>query len=155
MKLNYFFLILLIPALFSCNTEGCTSPQAENFNPDAKNDDGSCYFVTNTALWFNQADAQHLIDDGAEWLTYETEFYGGYNYNYYNIQGVSTAPDCIQYGSSFPTLSTQYSSNGNSNFYSTSHVVLKDQTGFVYGEWDVQMIAGECQNFQLKNFNTK
>ena len=46
MKKTLFFsiLILLASVLDSCE-KGCTDPTAENYNPDAKKDNGSCYYI--------------------------------------------------------------------------------------------------------------
>mgnify|MGYP001197723561 FL=1 len=45
MKKTLFFSILILFASFlgSCE-KGCTDPKAENYNPDAKKDNGSCYY---------------------------------------------------------------------------------------------------------------
>ena len=46
MKKTLFFLILVlfVSVLDSCE-KGCTDPTAENYNPDAKKDNGSCYYI--------------------------------------------------------------------------------------------------------------
>ena len=46
MKKTLFFSILILFASFldSCE-KGCTDPTAENYNPDAKKDNGSCYYI--------------------------------------------------------------------------------------------------------------
>ena len=46
MKKTLFFSILILFAsvLDSCE-KGCTDPKAENYNPDAKKDNGSCYYI--------------------------------------------------------------------------------------------------------------
>lgn len=36
------FLLLLGMSSTGCKKEGCTNPQSDNYNPDAKADDGSC-----------------------------------------------------------------------------------------------------------------
>ena len=39
------FNLLLLVLLFVKCEKGCTDPNAENFNPDAKKDNGSCYYI--------------------------------------------------------------------------------------------------------------
>ncbi len=41
-------LILLIIGVIACKKEGCTDPNATNYDPNAKKDDGSCIQPTNT-----------------------------------------------------------------------------------------------------------
>jgi len=38
-------LLFSVPFLQSCTEEGCTDPNAENYNPDAEEDDGTCTFA--------------------------------------------------------------------------------------------------------------
>ena len=46
MKRNIFlFSLLLLSILFIKCEKGCTDPNAENYNPDAKKDNGSCYYI--------------------------------------------------------------------------------------------------------------
>lgn len=48
MKLSNLFLVALLfvgtLSFQSCKEEGCTDPKASNYNPDAKDDDGTCTF---------------------------------------------------------------------------------------------------------------
>ena len=43
--LNYFIYLLALPLFFNSCKKGCTDPNAENYNPEAKKDNGSCYFI--------------------------------------------------------------------------------------------------------------
>ena len=46
MKRNIFlFCLLFLSILFIKCEKGCTDPNAENYNPDAKKDNGSCYYI--------------------------------------------------------------------------------------------------------------
>ena len=43
---KYFFIISITFKFFLLQCEkGCTDPNAENYNPDAKKDNGSCYYI--------------------------------------------------------------------------------------------------------------
>jgi hypothetical protein len=51
MRTKHLFILPLlagISILSSCNKEGCTDPTALNYDADAKNDDGSCVYNTDT-----------------------------------------------------------------------------------------------------------
>ncbi|MCB0704564.1 MAG: hypothetical protein KDC34_04615 [Saprospiraceae bacterium] len=37
-----FFVVFSLGAFSSCQKEGCTDPMSDNYNPDAKKDDGTC-----------------------------------------------------------------------------------------------------------------
>ena len=39
-----FNLLMLVLFFVKCE-KGCTDPNAENYNPDAKKDNGSCYYI--------------------------------------------------------------------------------------------------------------
>ena len=41
----FLFSLILLSILFIKCEKGCTDPNAENYNPDAKKDNGSCYYI--------------------------------------------------------------------------------------------------------------
>lgn len=49
-----FFLMLLSLVLISCKEEGCTDPDAINFNEDAGKDDSSCQFVGYVSFYLDE-----------------------------------------------------------------------------------------------------
>jgi hypothetical protein len=46
MKRVFFLMILGAVVFSSCNSDGCIDPTALNYDPNAKNDDGGCVYVT-------------------------------------------------------------------------------------------------------------
>ena len=72
MNRNSLIYLGLVSLFFiSCQSrEGCTFPQADNYNSEASIDDGSCYYSGQTVLWYNQEAADFLANDGAEWIYY-------------------------------------------------------------------------------------
>ena len=78
MKNSYLILLLFIPLVFSaCKTKtGCTDAQATNFDPKAKEDDGSCIYFSD-GLMIPESDT--LKDDGNGlgnvFLTADREWY--------------------------------------------------------------------------------
>ena len=71
---------------------GCTDQDAGNFNVEAEEDDGSCYYNGGAVFYHRQSTAQHFIDEG---ITQVKVFVDG------NIEGFlspnthwSTVPDC-------------------------------------------------------------
>lgn len=41
-------------ALIGCKKEGCTDPQAFNYDADADENDGTCTYQSQTSFWINQ-----------------------------------------------------------------------------------------------------
>lgn len=50
--MKYILSIFIIVAFFSCKHEGCTDPEALNYDSKAKEDDGSCEYDTIVSLNF-------------------------------------------------------------------------------------------------------
>ena len=58
------FLVIVISFSQSCK-KGCTDPTAANYNPDAKKDNGSCYYVnlpTNLMVELTNAPNSGLVE---------------------------------------------------------------------------------------------
>ncbi|UTW64244.1 hypothetical protein KFE98_08930 [bacterium SCSIO 12741] len=70
MKSALFCLTLFAVLLSSCKREGCTNPKADNYAPDANEDDGSCYINGCTDEKAANYSADATLDDGTCQYTY-------------------------------------------------------------------------------------
>ena len=70
--LEEFFTPRIYSALISENP-GCTDENADNYNPDASFDDGSCEFTACPYEWFLEYDSNYTIADVSLCLTYIVE----------------------------------------------------------------------------------
>ena len=62
--IRLFFLLAVFSATQSCK-KGCTDPTASNYDPDAKKDNGSCYYVnlpTNLAVELTNMPNSGLVE---------------------------------------------------------------------------------------------
>lgn len=65
MKMKKTLLVALAAIAFlvqGCKTDGCTDPNALNFNADADNNDGSCTYEGRVVFWYNAQTSAELID---------------------------------------------------------------------------------------------
>ena len=70
----YFLCIILISLLmFSCAKEGCTDPDAENYNSSATKSDGSCTFQGRVVFWYDEATSDSLYYFGSDFLIYTVD----------------------------------------------------------------------------------
>ena len=63
--LNYFVYLLALPLFFNSCEKGCTDPNAENYNPEAKKDNGCCYFInlsTNLECTITNVDNSGVVE---------------------------------------------------------------------------------------------
>jgi hypothetical protein len=137
-----FYSLLIITSLVSCKREGCTDLDAVNYDPDARENDGSCAYTGGGVFWYNQSVAQGLLDDGAVSLTYylDGQLIGS------SAAGVyfTGAPLCDQTG-----LVNFTRDLGNSKSKAYQYEVI-DQTGWVYWEGIVNISADECLQLELE-----
>jgi hypothetical protein len=137
-------LILLVASvnLSSCSKEqGCMDPNSTAYNSEAEEDDGSCRYEGSNVLWYNEAAATGLVNDGAVSLTFyvngetvgstaATQFWTG-------------APDC---GSSSSVTVTKDLGTSTGASYTYSVV---DQSGFVYWTGILNFSANTCAVLEL------
>jgi hypothetical protein len=99
MKTNTFALsIILIAFCFGCKEEGCTYPDATNFNPEATKDDGSCNYEDTLAVQIIQSklvgswsgNGSATFSGGMEWeAAFEIEEDGRYTGQVTSVQSGS------------------------------------------------------------------
>lgn len=141
MKKLFLFLGVSLLSFTSCKKEGCIDADAVNYSAEAKKDNGTCTFEGKIVPWYNQADAQFLIDDGATTIFY---YLNG------KLVGSQAAavyfngpPDCGQNGAVTITQDLGKNKTGSYN------LVIKDQTGWVYGDYNVSFTANTCISYYL------
>ncbi|UKN01797.1 hypothetical protein K6119_18910 [Paracrocinitomix mangrovi] len=73
MKKSLFYLSVFGALIMfqSCNKNGCTNPEADNYNPDAKSEDFSCAYTGNVFFWCNPQVSDSLNSLGHSILRFE------------------------------------------------------------------------------------
>ena len=66
------FILFIAIILSSCGKDGCTDPNATNYNPDAKNDDNSCVILGCTDPLAENYNPDATDDNGT--CTYSNSF---------------------------------------------------------------------------------
>lgn len=80
---SLFYFSLFLTVLFtSCKKMGCTDVEAENYNPDATHDDGSCQHITNDSIKIKIIPTYNNVDLELD-SAYSTE--EGYNVKFTTI----------------------------------------------------------------------
>ncbi len=133
--------LIALFAITGCKEEGCTDPNATNFNSDADTNDGSCVFEGSVVFWYGANAAQGLLDFGSTSLTY---FVDG------QVVGSSAAdvfwtasPDCGQNASITVTKNL-----GNATNLSFTYRV-QDQDADVIWEGVANFTANTCVATEL------
>ena len=68
--------MLIFSMLLSCAKEGCTDPDAENYNSSATKSDGSCTFQGRVVFWYNEATSNSLYYFFSYWFySYKLSIY--------------------------------------------------------------------------------
>jgi len=55
-------MLMGVLAFTGCKREGCTDRDSAAYDPDAKNDDGSCQYQGEIVFWYDQATADYLTN---------------------------------------------------------------------------------------------
>ncbi len=83
MKKHILLLALVSLALISCRVEGCMDANAENHNNDANVDDGTCYYESSIALYFDNSTKTKLAASGVTRVNFYMDgvLQGGLNFD--------------------------------------------------------------------------
>jgi hypothetical protein len=141
-KIIYFLSIVLMSSLmFSCAKEGCTDPDAENYNSSADKSDGSCTFQGRVVFWYNEATSDSLYYFGSDVLTYtvDGEVVGTQDINTY----WTGAPDCEQSGSI--TVTKDLGSDKTKSF---TYTIVDDLGDEIWGG-NLEFTGNTCWGHEL------
>ena len=146
MKKVLLFSLSLI-TLISCETtpiEGCTDPNAINYNSQADINNNSCDFTADILFYMNQEAGIYLYNEGVEKLTfYINENNIGSQYNDGGFYTAQTPPNCFD--NFFTTGSVYWSDNS----YTTISWEAIDKTGYVWYGTTTNIEAKECLAMEL------
>lgn len=93
LKILGFLLLTSLVIGTSCSKkEGCTDPDAKNYDPDAKKSNNSCKYEGSIVFWYKQNVSQSLLSDGVTSLAFYVNgsLIGSYSSSVY----FTSAPDC-------------------------------------------------------------
>lgn len=140
----YFVLIFITSGVFlsSCAVEGCTDAEAENFNEDAKKDDGTCQFQGSIVFWYDKATSEALVSVNSIALAYyvDNQLIGS------SAGGVyfSSAPDCGQ------SSTVTYVKDLGSQKTQVANYKVVDNDNYIIWEGVVNINASTCLELQLQ-----
>ena len=146
MKKILLFSLSLI-TLVSCETtpiEGCTDPNAINYNYNADINNNSCDFNSDIIFYLDQNAGIYLYNTGVQKLTFYLEGNNiGSQYNYGGFFTSETDPEC--YNSYFTTGSVFWSNIS----YHTVNWEVEDELGNILFNSSSTIAGNECLAVQL------
>lgn len=132
---------ILFLALTSCTKEGCIYSNANNYDPDAKEDDGSCQFDGTVTTSIGFTDQNNLQDDGVAIIeVYVDNSYAGLiNVDDYSVSQSSScmatqnAPKAVSWtGETSQSYFVDYKNQATGlSIFSTDVVVFANNCGYV------------------------
>lgn len=135
-KSYYLLLVFMAAALLttSCRREGCIFPNADNYDPKAKEYDNSCIYSAEHVIFFKRDVSQLLIDNGIYSLyittknSYNSQYHSAFDWSY---SGDINDPNCIVLKNNHMTTSI-----------ATDVVTITDGHGHVLWEFDILFESG-------------
>jgi hypothetical protein len=136
----------LLVALFGftgCKEDGCTDPDAVNYNADAKSDDSLCEWEADVVFWFDEPYANFMSNFGTTQLrvTFDNDYLGAMSID----QPFVTQPTCDDPVAI--TVTKRYSGTKNRNFW----LSVEDQNGAFLDEGPRGVRANECTHIKIDN----
>ena len=123
--------------------EGCTDPNAINYNSQADTDNNSCDFTADILFYLNE-DAAIFLYNNVQKLTFYIDGNNiGSQYNNGGFYTSQTPPNCFD---NFFTTSSVYWSD---NSYTTISWEAIDETGYVWYSTSTSLEANECLAMEL------
>lgn len=141
---------------------GCTMPQADNYDPQAKENDGSCIYSKNTMIYWDAAEGQKLQDSNVNSVYFQIE--GNYYYSSSPTYGVAGAASEPSFDYSYPVISTQgynYYSYDDLSVYDNGdmtqevEIVAFKENGWndvEIGRWTIPLVVGEDLVYKISGF---
>ena len=134
----FIFLLIIIS---SCQKEGCTDPDGENYEAGIISKNTECEYQGSAVFWMNEATANSLQNEGVTSLNVSVD---GENIGSFSVNNFSNrAPGCFQ--SNFPNF-TKELGNNKKQTYSYS---VKGQDGFEYWSGEVVLEAKKCNAIRI------
>ena len=142
-------LSLSLITLISCETnsipvEGCTDPNAINYNPQADINNNSCDFTGDIIFYLDAAAGIYLYNEGVfeinendEWAEKGTQYNNG---GFYTSE---TPPNCFD---NFFTTHSEYWSN---NSYTSISWRAIDENNYEWYGTTTNLVANECLSMEL------
>ncbi|MFM1930806.1 MAG: hypothetical protein RL226_109 [Bacteroidota bacterium] len=133
--------VVAVASLMSCRQEGCSDPDAVNYDARAKDDDGSCMYQGSVVFWYRQEVADQLEQNGVTLLaaTFFTQQVG----THVPDNPFSEAPDCDAAGS----FTINYDMGSNKNVL--VDYMIEEVNGFGFWTDILTLQANTCKKIEL------
>lgn len=142
-NLKILLILTLILSIQSCSKKvGCSDPNAENYNADAKKDCNCCEYKGNLVFWQGKTSADDFATLGVKTLFYyvDEQLVGSSSATQY----WNGAPNCGQNG----TITVTKDLKGSKSRAFTYKI--NDESGTTWYDGIINFDANTCLSFELK-----
>ena len=136
-KIKIILIISVLVPLIGCKKKGCTDPNASNYDPDARKDNGSCYYLnlpTDLDVTINNNQNSGLVEVQATAV-------GQNFFTVYFFDG----PDSTIITTNDGFASYTYSDSGTHNIKVRAHLTYEDYTEWI-GSVTISLNSGGISN---------
>lgn len=139
---SYFLLLVVAVALLttSCR-KGCIVPFADNYNPKAKDSDGSCIYSADHVIYFDYDVSRALLNHGIEVIvvkTQNTAHYVVHNVTDWAPEADVNNPRCIVLKETLMRQPTK-----------SDYVTITDVQGHILWDFSIKFSAGFTETTEL------